>query len=427
MFRIFRSLHHLIRLLRSQWMSPEEIEAIQKRKLKAVLRHAYENVDYYRRLFDSAGVKPEEINDQGDLLKIPITTKKQLQALSPEEITAKGIRLDDCITFKTGGSTGIPLDILVDRKELRFRGAILMRAFLASGYRITDRALFIVGQPRKLPHRWYQSLGIRRQKYISMLEPVDDQIRHLREEKPDFLVIDSSCFPILAAGLKKLIAEGIRPRIVTTGGSILTEERREAMESMFGVRVLDYHSSWEFGNIAWECRRQAGYHVNAEGFIVEVIQNGRRALPKERGEIVITDLNAYAMPFIRYKLEDVSALSRHPCPCGRGLPLLEKIEGRINDLIRLPNGRVVLPAGIARAFRLVSGISQYQFVQEGENEFRVSLVKGEGFCPTTPENVEKALRQVLGADIRLHTQIVDEIPRDPSGKLRAFLSKVLES
>jgi len=133
MLMYFHSLYYLNRAMRSQWLSPSEIGGIQRKKLKALVKHAYERVDYYRQRFDEAGVKPEEINELHDLERIPITTKKQLQAMPIEKITARGIRLDKCLKVKTSGSTGIPLDILIGPKDLRFRGAVMMRAFFANG------------------------------------------------------------------------------------------------------------------------------------------------------------------------------------------------------------------------------------------------------------------------------------------------------
>ena len=418
------SLYYLIRLMRSQWLIPSEIEEIQRKKLRALVRHAYEKVDYYRELFDSARVKPEEINDLHDLTRIPITTKRQLQAVPIEKVTARGIQLDECMKVRTSGSTGIPLDILIGPKDLRFRGAVIMRAFFANAYRLTDRVVSLADFPLKRSSHWYQSLGIRRHKNIPAFLGIEEQIKELQGENPDLLIINPSRFEVIEEKLRETDPHAIRPRIVMTGGNVLARESRRRMEAIFGVPVIDLYSSWEFGNIAWECSHRAGYHMNTDSLVIELIHEGRRVSPGERGELIITGLDAYAMPFIRYQIGDIGLLSDHGCPCGRGLPLLERIEGRNNDLIRLADGRVVSSYPITNLLRSIPGILQFRFVQEGLREFKVDLVTGKGFGRETIEKAEKGLGEILGPDIILQFRMVNEIPPDPSGKIRSVLSRV---
>jgi phenylacetate-CoA ligase len=130
------------------------------------------------------------------------------------------------------------------------------------------------------------------------------------------------------------------------------------------------------------------------------------------------------MPFIRYYIGDIGILSDKQCPCGRGLPLLERIEGRTDDLIKLSNGRVVSPFAITTILRFISGIAQFRLIQQRRNECLVQLVKSKDFCQKTIEKVREELKKILGGSIHLKVQIIDEIPRDPSGKLRAIISKV---
>ena len=424
MHKIAQSIYHLIRLMRNQWLSPAEIEEIQRRKLKSLLRHAYENVDYYRQLFDSAGVKPGEVKDREDLLRIPVTTKKRLQSLPIEKITVKGLKLEECTKLKTSGSTGIPLDIIVREEDLRFRGAVFRRILLAHGCRLRDKTVQNTHYPLRFPRHWYQCLGIRRGYRISPFSEIDDQIDQLRRRNPDIISSVPATLMAIAKAVKERGANGISPRIILSGGEILTPQAREFINTTFRTTTIDLYSSFEFGNISWECKQQAGHHINADGLIVEVIRDGREALPGERGEIVITALSAYTMPFIRYKIGDIGVLSGRRCPCGRGLPLLERIEGRTIDAIKLPDGRRVTTHAIETTLTSIPGISQFRVVQEEKNEFWVYLVKGENFCLTTPEHVERELRNILGDPIALHIQVVDELSLDPSGKLRAVISKV---
>ena len=119
---ILSFLYDLNRLGRNQWLSAAELRKFQRRKLQAIVKYAYVNVEYYRHLFDSVGIKPEEIKDEADLARIPITTKEQLQKLPIEKITAKGINIHRCRKVRTSGSTGTPLDIIMDEKDELIRG-----------------------------------------------------------------------------------------------------------------------------------------------------------------------------------------------------------------------------------------------------------------------------------------------------------------
>jgi phenylacetate-CoA ligase len=424
MYKIAQSIYHSIRLLRNQWLPPTEIEEIQRRKLKSLLRHAYKNVDYYRQLFDSAGVKPGEVKDREDLLRIPVTTKKQLQSLPIEKITVKDLKLEECTRLKTSGSTGIPLDIIVSEEDLRFRGAVFRRILLAHGCRLRDKTVQNTHYPLRFPKHWYQYLGIRRGYRISPLSEIDDQIEQLRRRNPDIITGVPASLLTIAKAVKERGENGISPRIILCGGEILTPQARELINATFRTTTIDLYNSFEFGNISWECNQQAGHHINADGLIVEVIRDGREALPGERGEIVITALNAYTMPFIRYNIGDIGVRSGRRCPCGRGLPLLERIEGRTFDTIKLPDGRRVRAYAVELALASIPGISQFRVVQEEKNVFWIYLVKGDNFCQTTLEHVETELKHILGDTIALHIQLVDELSLDPSGKLRAFISKV---
>jgi len=301
---------------------------------------------------------------------------------------------------------------------------VILRALFDNGYRLTDRLVALADFPVKRRSHWYQSLGIRRQKNITALLGIDDQIRELQREKPDLLIINPSRFEVIERKLREIILSTVHPRIVMSGGSLLSRETRRRMEAVFGVPVIDLYSSWEFGNIAWECSRHSGYHMNADSLIIELVRDGKRVSAGERGELIITSLDAYAMPLIRYQIGDLGLLTDHGCPCGRGLPLLERIEGRSNDGIRLADGKILHDYPITILLRSIPGILQFRLVQETLGEFKVDLVTGEGFGAGTVERAEKGLREVLGPDITLQFQTVDAIPPDPSGKIRSVLSRV---
>jgi len=270
---------------------------------------------------------------------------------------------------------------------------------------------------------WYQSLGIRREARVDVFHKIEEQIRQLRAERPDILRGFPGSLRVLAETILQQGITGIRPKWVSTGGEILTGETREILGEGFGAPVVDLYNSWEFGNIAWECHCLKGYHINTDSVVLELIRDGRAVSPGEKGEVILTGLNAFAMPFIRYRIGDVGVLSGRGCPCGRGLPLLERIEGRTDDLIHLPGGGILSPFTITTVLRFIPGIGQFRFVQTGERDFQVHLVKGNASRPDTLGEVKTQLEKILGTDVRIDVEWVDEIPRDPSGKIRAVVSR----
>jgi phenylacetate-CoA ligase len=227
-----------------------------------------------------------------------------------------------------------------------------------------------------------------------------------------------------------IIREGINdfkpPKILYSSAEVLTKELRELCNSAFKVKMLDLYSAWESGPIAGECHKRDGYHVNIDSVIVEIVRDGKPVPPETRGEIIITNLNFYTMPFIRYVMEDIGVLSNRACTCGRGLPLLEKIEGRTGDFCLLPSGKMITPVAFIDVLKYVPNLAQFRIIQEERNVFSIQIVKKEASFPDDKIilNAEKAMREVVGDDIFINVQIVEEIAKDPSGKLRAVISKV---
>ena len=232
--------------------------------------------------FNSAGIDPEEVREREDLLRIPSTTKKQLQSLPIEKITAKNLNLRECTKLNTSGSTGIPLGILLGKEDLRFRGAVLSRAFRAHGGRPGDKVVQITSNPSSHQRHWYENLGIRRWYGISPFSEIDDQIDQLKRRRPDILIGFPSSLQAIAKAVKEKGVEGISPRATFCGAEILTPATRGFLNTTLRTTTIDLYNSVEFGSIAWECKVQAGYHINVDVLIVEVIQDGKESIARSQ-------------------------------------------------------------------------------------------------------------------------------------------------
>jgi len=417
------SILDLYKLRRQQWLETKELEEIQRKKLKAMINHAYRKVRYYRRLFDSARIRPEDIKTVDDLTRIPITRRQDLQQLPREDIVAKDVDLNLCKRLLTSGSSGKPLLVHLSKNDDDFYGMVWARTFLENGRKLWDRSAdFKFHFP---PKYWFERLGIWRKTIISVLDDPIKKIETLRQVKPD--VIRGNPFELvnLARIVQQLGVDGISPRLVFTMGSLLDEQSRALIESALHTRVLDSYGAAELGCIAWECSAHRGYHINIDTVVVEFTNDDGEPVGKgERGKIVCTGLHSSAMPFIRYDLGDVGIASDEKCPCGRGLPLLKGLEGRADDFLVSADGTLHSPSVIVNQIKLIVGIRQFRIIQDSERKVTAQVVPDKGMSLETIEKIKYVMKKIMGDELDIRVEIVDAIPPDASGKIRSLISKV---
>jgi phenylacetate-CoA ligase len=177
--------------------------------------------------------------------------------------------------------------------------------------------------------------------------------------------------------------------------------------------------------IACECERHEGLHINADSVFVEVERNGRPAAPGEPGSIIVTDLTNRAMPILRYQIGDVGVTSDRQCPCGRGLPLLEKVEGREADYVVTTAGRLISGISLTENLAIeVPGAAQVQIVQERLDHFRFRIVRGPEFAPRSIDKLRQMVSERFGAATSFECEYVERILPEASGKYRFCISHV---
>jgi phenylacetate-CoA ligase len=404
---------------------------MQLRKLRAILKHAYENVPFYHKKFRRTGIKPDDIKSFSDLYKVPFTTKFEIQASPFEDVVARNVNIDRCRKTTTSGSTGIPLTVVSDRVAEDFSFAVWARAMLENGLKPLVDRMATIRHPKFLQERKdiVGMLWANKRKQISVFDSAEQQLKILEDFKPDIIKGYSSSLAILADLCKKK-GSRVKPRLVFTGADFLTGKNRELVSSAFGCEVFDYYGCIEFSLLAWECSEHVGYHINVENVAVEFIKDGEAVAPLERGEIVCTGLVNYAMPLIRYRLGDVGVLLNEQCSCGRTLPLMKTVEGRIDDFLTTLDGRVISGQIFSENYPFENwekeGIKQFRVIQERRDKLTIKLAVREGVFNEVPvlEKVRKKLQELFGEGMNIEFQIVDEIEKDPSGKIRIALSRV---
>jgi len=409
--------------MKQQWLKTSELEEIQRKMLRGIIKHAYENVPFYHSKFDSVGVKPDDIKTVEDLSKIPITTKQELRDNFSSGIIAKGVNINKCDVSKTSGSTGIPLTVYYSEKDDDYEKAIALRPNLSCGQKIRDKWAVITSPDHIAFKKWFQKFRVFAPEYVSLFAGVNEQISILENFQPDVLDGYPSSIYLLAKGIKEMGNDKIHPKIIFTTAELLTDDMRKYVESVFGVKVYDQFGCVELARTAWECPEHCGYHIDMDAVVMEFLRDGEAVTPGERGEIVYTGLYQHAMPFIRYAVGDIGIPSDEKCPCGRGLPMMKLVEGRTDAFVQVPDGRVFSPIIWTILLRPFLEISQFKVIQEKKNLIKVQIVKGKGFMEKTIDRVKRDIKNVLGEDMHIEVEFVDEIPRE-AGKVRSVVSKI---
>jgi phenylacetate-CoA ligase len=252
-------------------------------------------------------------------------------------------------------------------------------------------------------------------------------VRQIEDYQPVLLDGYAESFNFLARYLAEHGRMDIRPKGIISSAQSLPDTSRRAIEDAFGCRVFDKYGAREFSGIAYECEAHAGHHVVSEGYIVEVIKDGRPAAPGEIGEVVITDLNNQCLPFIRYRIGDLAEAmdTSVPCACGRGLPRIGKIEGRVQSIILGSKGQYVPGSFFLHVLKDYDhAIRQFQIVQEQRGSITFKVVKGKRYNDGTLAEVLAILHRFLGDDLLIHVDFVENIDMVRTGKRLATVSRL---
>ena len=347
-----------LRLQRAKHLDRDRLRSLQERKLRSLVTHAYSTVAYYRRLFDQAGVHPEQVRTLDDLARLPVTTRAALQTEPAQGLLSTAYRDVLLETVRTTGSTGRPFTVRCDPAFQSLRKALFLRALAAGGYRPGNKLVLLADpHPRRAPAwtRWH---------YLPRDGAPERTLQILNRIRPAMLY-----GPVTP--LRRLVdvtvAEG-RPfdglRSVFTTAESLDDATRRRFSEVLG-EVFDIYGSTELGTIAWECRAHGGYHVADETTILELLP----ATSNGPCRVVATSLELRSMPLIRYDTGDLARAAPGKCDCGRTLVRLARIEGRLVDCIRLADGRLLSPYVFTERIEDLPGIERYQLVQEALDRF----------------------------------------------------------
>ncbi|MBA2538255.1 MAG: hypothetical protein H0V17_01360, partial [Deltaproteobacteria bacterium] len=416
-------------LKRTQWLSLDELHAIQTKSLTRLVDHAYEHVPFYRARMQAAGLTAGDIRTPQDLLKLPILRRADLRSDGHDRESTVPPR--PTIRKQTSGTTGEPLLFGYEADSDHWRRAVKLRGYEWAGYRPGQRTIHFWGAPLPTEPPWKTRTKIALDRYMNRdihipcaimsddrLQAVVDVIERF---EPHMLICYAQAGAELARYINRNQLRSWQTIPVICGAERVLPRDRADLEEAFGPSVFDTYGCREVMMIAAECEAHHGLHLSMENLVVEIVvtENGTQRLAREgeSGEVVFTDLHNLAMPFIRYANGDIATAGpSRRCSCNRTLPRIQSIQGRTSETLRDANGSAV--SGLALSFLfhdIAAKVRQFQAVQHKDRSVTISIVTSEQLPASTLEDIRKnGARLLTGIEVRV--DVVRELPRSAAGK-----------
>lgn len=421
----------------SQWQPVEVLRDHQMRQLLSLVRYAVANVPFYGGGSElAAGGRADELDLQ-QWSRMPVLTREEVQthhqSLQSNEVPA---RHGEVVDTRTSGSTGRPVTIKTTRLAQTFAAVSGLRAHRWHdrdlGARLAaihldrgDRAVYPAGLQQ--PGWGWPAGAIYHTGPAALLNlrtPIAHQAEWLQRQNPEYLL---SCPSNLLALAEHCIEHDIRMpelRDVATIMEVVTPELRDACRRAWGAPVVDMYTTREAGCIAVQCPEHEHYHIMAEDVFVEILDERNQPCgPGETGRVVATPLRNFAMPLLRYDLGDYAEVGG-ACPCGRGLPVLKHILGRVRNMLVLPDGQRAWPSFGRRNLVSAAPIEQHQVIQRDLRTLEFRLVMSRRLTKVEEENIRRSVTGRLPAPFDIVFRYVDRIERGPSGKFEDFQSEI---
>lgn len=433
-----RILAMLFQLEQSQWWTAEAIERHQFSQIRHVLEFAQRTVPFYQSLYGDRGIDLSAITDRDAFARLPILGRRDVQSAdSAIHSTAPPQRHGRIGRTLTSGSSGQPVCALsTDVTRIFWRIFTLRdhfwhrRDFSARLAAIRDTEAGNASPPDgKTLANWGAAtrdiVATGPASLLSIQSTIDVQAEWLLRVDPEYVLLYPSTALALATYFRDTGQSLPRLREMRTFGEILEPQARRLLQDILGVKVVDIYSSQEVGYLALQCPDCETYHVQSENLLVEILdEQGADCRPGEVGRVVVTTLNNFAMPLIRYDLGDYAEVGA-PCACGRGLPVLNRIYGRQRNMLMLPDGRQQWPT-LIRGDRPeeLPAIQQFQLIQHSLTDLELKVVLPAPLGRDEEQRLQQYLQQTLGYPFAITISRVEEIPRSPSGKYEEFRSEL---
>lgn len=412
---------------RNQWLPLEQSRKEQFVRLRTQLQWAYDEVPYYRDLFTSLDLHPQEITDLETFRQLPKLEKDSIRVNGGKLLARTASRFSPTACH-TSGTTAHPLTFYLDRGSQILEFVYYWRYWGWSGYHLGSRFADLSSH-HFIARKELSQLPFVLQKPFRRLllngnllnaEGSRQMADAIRDYRPRFLKGTPSNLYSLALGLRESGVNDLPFDAVFSGGEVVTPHTRHVIEETFNAPLRDSYGHMERTVAAGQCSH-GSYHVNLDYGLMELepIESAGGEGPR-LANVIGTSLHNRAMPLIRFSLSDTVELEAEgkSCPCGRTFPLIKGIHGREADVILAPDGRRI--SALTLVTKLISGIDYIQFIQERENALRVIVVSTKERAPDYLEQIAESTRRITGPSIHITVEEVpnQELRRDPSGKIR---------
>jgi phenylacetate-CoA ligase len=422
-------------LKRSQYWDAYQIERYQTDQLKKLIAHAYENVPYYKRIFDERNLVPSDIQTIADLQKLPFLTKELVRE-NFADLKARNFPDSKFEYVTTGGTTGVPMGFYYEKGVSRaIEWAFMKMQWERVGYSFFDKCVYLKGfviqsdDGKKYGKRSFFNRWLILSSFDMTEDNLKNHIRSIGAFRPVYIQAYPSSITILAQYMKK---HNIRAfdsvKAILCGSENMYPGQRELIENVFQCRVYTWYGQAERIILAGECETASQYHVFPEYGIIELVDREGRGItqPSVEGTIVGTGLTNYVMPLIRYKTDDMCEYSHTShCLCNRNHILIENVKGRwTQEFIIAPHNRKVSITALNMHSNLLDNVKQFQFYQERIGEVILNIVPGTQYTEKDTENIQTELQKKLGGDVELTITKVESIERTQMGKFRFLIQQI---
>jgi len=388
----------LVQLEANEKKSRDQLLAEQQEALRRLLRYAAAHVPAYR------GRSPE------NLAEWPVLDKATVAA-NPEKFLSDEFDPRRLMELRTSGTTGTPLAVRFPVETQQMEMAFRWRHKAWGGTPFLSRCAYVAGHPVVPPNQqhppfWRRDYVERRllcSSYHLSARNLSAYVEALRRYRPEFVHGYPSSLYLLAQ------AGGCPCKAVFTASETLLDFQRAAIERAFGAKVFNWYGNTEMTCNIVECAA-GNLHYRTDYGVLELLDDGT---------MICTGLNNPAMPLVRYRVGDRATAKSGDCPCGCAFPLMERVEGRIEDYIRTPDGRWV--GRLDHLFKDAVGVREAQIVQTRLEEIVIRVVRADGF---DERPVLAEARQRLGESVRVRFEYVEAIERTAAGKFRFIVSQL---
>ena len=413
-------------LQESQWWSKKQLEEYQMRQLEKLLKHAYENVPYYRKIFDERGLKPEDVQDFNDLRKLPYLNKDIIEKYKGEFVN-KIYDSSHLEPAHTGGTTGSPLHFWYEKGVTTSKEkAFFWRMWNWHNYNWNDKCFLICGAYEKGEKLQYNPINKTMYLYnpVITFKKIKNYLKLIEKFKPKIIRGYPSLIFLIA---HFIIQNNIKVnwpflKVIFCASEKIYDFQRVEIQHAFNCKVVDHYGLNEMLVLMQKCQQNKDYHIVLEYGITEVIgENGSSVTEdSEIGEIVGTGFNNYAFPMIRYKTEDWAVISIRSCECGRMFPLVKDIIGRSGDFILTSSKNLISPTTIEFAIRYVKNFKDIQIVQRYIDMIEIQIVPDILYTKEEGKKFAEEVKTRIGKDMNIRIVLMDKIDR-PFNQKRRFI------